>query len=128
MPAPVTLALSGDQHDHLNDFLFPGDGKEAVAILLCGRRDGDRRHRLVVREIHEIPYDQCIKRMATHVTWSPDYIANILERAAAERLSVVKIHSHPNGYAAFSRTDDEGDRRLLPMIRGWVEAEVSVIR
>jgi hypothetical protein len=121
MPVPVTLALSGDQHDHLKSFLFPGDGKEAVAILLCGRRDGDRRHRLVVREIHDIPYDQCIKRTTSLVTWSPDYIAGILERAATERLSVVKIHSHPNGYAAFSGTDDEGDARLLPMIRGWVE-------
>lgn len=124
MPVPVTLALSGDQHDHLKSFLFPGDGKEAVAILLCGRCDGDRRHRLVVREIHAIPYEECIKRTTTLVTWSPDYIANILERAAAEKLSVVKIHSHPSGYAAFSATDDEGDARLLPMIRGWIEADI----
>jgi Prokaryotic homologs of the JAB domain len=48
----------------------------------------------------------------------------LLERAAAERLSVVKVHSHPTGYAAFSGTDDEGDARLLPMIRGWVEADI----
>lgn len=124
MPAPVTLALSGDQHEHLKSFLFPGDGKEAVAVLLCGRRDGDRRHRLVVREIHDIPYEECVRRTTTLVTWSPDSIADILERAAAEGLSVIKVHSHPNGYAAFSSTDDEGDARLLPMIRGWVEADI----
>ena len=124
MTAPVTLAFSGDQHAHLQSFLFPGDGKEAVAILLCGRRDGDRRHRLVVREIHDIPYDDCSVRTPTQVTWSPDSIATILERAAAEGLSVVKVHSHPTGYPAFSPTDDEGDARLLPMIRGWVEADI----
>lgn len=124
MPAPVTLALSGDQHDHLRQFLYPGDGKEAVAILLCGRRDGPRTHRLIVREIHGIPYEHCTVRTQTLVTWPPDYIDGILERASAERLSVVKIHSHPNGFAAFSQTDDEGDARLLPMIRGWVEADV----
>ena len=124
MPSPVTLAFSGDQHVHLKNFLFPGDGKEAVAFLLCGRRDGDRRHRLTVREIHEVPYDLCLKRTATRVTWSPDYIDNILERAAAERLSVVKVHSHPNGYGAFSITDDESDAQLLPMIRGWVEGDL----
>lgn len=90
MPAPVTLALSGDQHDHLKSFLFPGDGKEAVAVLLCRRRNGDRRRRLVVREIHDIPYDECVRRTATMVTWSPDYIAGILERAAAE-LSLIHI-------------------------------------
>ncbi|GIK49908.1 MAG: thiamine biosynthesis protein ThiF [Alphaproteobacteria bacterium] len=124
MPAPVTLALSGDQNEHLRRFLFPGDGKEAVAIVLCGRRDGERRHRLVAREVHAIPYKHCLKRTTTMVTWSPDYIDSILERAASERLSVIKVHSHPNGYAAFSETDDDGDARLLPMIRGWVEADI----
>jgi proteasome lid subunit RPN8/RPN11 len=124
MSAPVTLALSGDQHDHLRSFLFPGDGKEAVAILLCGRRDGDHRHRLVVREIHGIPYNDCAVRTPTQVRWPPDYIAPMLERAATQRLSVMKVHSHPTGYAAFSRADDEGDAQLLPMIRGWVEAGV----
>lgn len=122
MKPPVTLALTGDHHVHLQDFLFPGDGKEAVAVLLCGRRDGDRRHRLVVREIHGIPYDECT-RTTTTVRWSPDYIAPILDRAASEGLTVVKVHSHPNGYAAFSSVDDEGDARLLPMIRGWVEGD-----
>ena len=124
MTVPVTLSLSGDQHDHLKSFLFPGDGKEAVAILLCGRRAGDRRHRLLVREIHGILYDDCSVRTPTLVTWPPDYIAPMLERAAEEGLSVIKVHSHPTGYAAFSATDDEGDARLLPMIRGWIEADI----
>ncbi len=124
MPIPLTLALTGDQHAHLQSFLFPGDGLEAVALVLCGRRDGERRQRLTVREIHGIPYDQCLKRTATRVTWSPDSIDHVLERAAAERLSILKVHCHPNGYAAFSQIDDEADAELLPMIRGWVEHDV----
>ena len=125
MSMPVSLSLSGDQHEHLKSFLFPGDGKEAVALLLCGRRAGDRRERLIVREIQGIPYDQCSERTATRVTWSPEYVAPMLDRAAEEGLSVVKVHSHPSGGAAFSATDDEGDARLLPMIRGWVEADIA---
>lgn len=124
MPPRIALAFSGDQHAHLMSFLFPGDGKEVVAILLCGRREGDRSHRLVVREIHGIPYDDCSERTPMRVTWPPDYIAPMLDRAGAERLSVVKVHSHPTGYGAFSGIDDEGDARLLPMIRGWVEADI----
>ena len=58
------------------------------------------------------------------VTWPPDYIAPMLERAADEGLAVVKVHSHPTGYAAFSLTDDKSDATLLPMIRGWVEGDV----
>ena len=124
MPVPVTLALSGDLHEHLKSFLFPGDGKEAVALLICGRRAGDRRHRLVVREVHGIPYEDCSERTSMRVTWPPDYISPMLGRAAEEGLSVVKVHSHPTGYAAFSLADDTGDATLLPMIRGWVEADV----
>lgn len=124
MSAPVTLAFSGDQHEHLKSFLFPGDGNEAVAILLCGSRAGDRSHRLVVCEIHGIPYEDCSERTPMRVTWPPDYIAPMLDRAAADGLSVVKVHSHPGGYAAFSVMDDKGDERLLPMIRGWVETDV----
>ena len=124
MTSPVTLALSGDQHDHLKSFLFPGDGKEAVALLLCGRRAGERRYRLVVREIHGIPYNKYSERTPTLVTWPPDYIAPMLDRATEEGFSVIKVHSHPSGYATFSATDDDGDARLLPMIRGWVEADI----
>ena len=124
MAVPVTLTLSGEQHDHLKSFLFPGDGKEAVALLLCGRRSGERRYRLVVCEIHGIPYDDCSERTPTLVTWPPDYIAPMLDRATEEGFSVIKVHSHPNGYATFSATDNDGDARLLPMIRGWVEADI----
>jgi ThiF family/Prokaryotic homologs of the JAB domain len=112
------------QHDRLKQFLFPGDGKEAVAILLCGRCYGDRRHRLLVRAVEPVPYNVCTVRTAQRVSWPPEFIERLLERAAAERLSVVKVHSHPTGYAAFSNTDDEGDARLLPMIRGWIEADI----
>lgn len=120
---PVTLAFSGDQHAHLKSFLFPGDDLEAVAILLCGRGAGDRRHRLTVREVHGIPLDQC-ERTSLKITWNTDAIAHILERATNLGLSVVKVHSHPGGYSQFSEIDDEGDARLLPMIRGWVEVDV----
>lgn len=123
MKVPVTLSLTGDHHKRLKRHLFPGDGKEAVAIVLCGRRAGDRRHRLLVREIHEVPYGAC-DRTAAHVTWPPEVMDDWLERAAALRLSVIKIHSHPTGYAAFSAADDAGDARLLPMIRGWIEADI----
>ena len=125
MTVPVSLSLTGDQHEHLKSFLFPGDGKEAVAFLLCGRHVGDKCERLMAREIQGIPYDHCSEHTATRVTWSPQYVAPMLDRATEEGLSVVKVHSHPSGGAAFSAIDDEGDARLLPMIRGWVEADIA---
>lgn len=124
MTTPVTLSMTGDQHRILRQHLFPGDGKEAVAVLLCGRREGNYRHRLLVRAIETIPYDACSVRTPDQVRWSPDVMAPWLDRAAVERLSVIKVHSHPGGYAAFSETDDKADTQLLPMVRGWIEAEI----
>src|SRR5712692_7147075 len=124
MTAAVSLSMTGDQHERLRQFLFPGDGKETAAILLCGRREGDRRHRLLVRAIEGIPYEICSERTDVRVTWPPDFIAPLLDLATGERLSLIKVHSHPTGYATFSVTDDEGDARLLPMIRGWIEADI----
>jgi hypothetical protein len=77
-----------------------------------------------LRELYGIPYAEYSERTATRVTWPADFIAPMLDIAAAEKLSVVKVHSHPTGYGAFSLTDDKGDRQLLPMIRDWVEADV----
>lgn len=124
MTIPITLSMTGEQHAHLKRLLFPGDGKESVAIALCGRRAGYRRHRLLVRTIEGLPAGAYLERSEVRVTWVPEAIEHLLERASAEGLSVIKIHSHPTGYAAFSGRDDKGDERLLPMIRGWVEADI----
>ena len=123
MSKSVTLALSGDQHAELRHHLFPGDGREAVAIILCGRRDGDRRHRLVAQRVFGVPYDVC-DRAPDRVTWPTDAIAHRLDEAAAKGLSVVKVHSHPTGYPRFSVTDDAADARLFPAVHGWVEGSL----
>jgi len=124
-PQPtVTLSLTGEQHDRLQSLLLPSDGREAVAIALCGRRAGQHKHRLLVREIHPIPPDAYSQRTALSVTWSTDAIAPLLDKAEEQKLSVIKIHSHPNGYKHFSELDNTSDHDLLPAVRGWVEADI----
>jgi proteasome lid subunit RPN8/RPN11 len=120
----VTLSLTDTQHRHLQSLLFLPDGKEAAAITLCGRRAGKYRHRLLVQEIHAIPLEFYSHRSEERMSWSTDCLALLLDRAEKKGLSVVKIHSHPNGYAAFSEIDDVSDRQLMPAIQGWVEADI----
>ncbi len=120
----VTLTLNAEQHAALQAHLFPSDGCEAAAIILCGRRAGDRRHRLVACEVHPIPYEQCSARKPQCVTWPTDTIVPLLGRAEARGLTVVKVHSHPGGCEWFSETDDEGDRRLMPAIRDWFDIDL----
>lgn len=124
MSVPISLSMTGEQQEELRRFLFPGDGNEAVALLLCARRAGNRRHRLLVRSIHRVPYEACSVRTPVRVTWPTEVIEQRLDEAEAELLSVMKIHSHPGGYRSFSPMDDAADRALLPMIRGSMEADI----
>ncbi|MFV8577728.1 ThiF family adenylyltransferase [Ralstonia pseudosolanacearum] len=104
------LAMSGKHREQLRRHLFPGDGKEAVAIALCGRAVGSRRSQLLVHEVVEVPYAACRVREPDAVVWSVDAVLPALNRALKKNLSVAKFHSHPGGYPEFSRYDDESDR------------------
>ena len=86
MTLPISLAMSGNQHRALQAHLFPSDNLEAVAFLLCGRCVGDRRVRLLVREVHPIPYDQCSRSTVT-VTWDTEALATLL--TVALQLAVI---------------------------------------
>lgn len=119
----VTLSLTEQDHSQLQHHLFPGDGKEAAAILLCGQAEGAHTHRLLVREVHVIPYSDCSVRTPVQLTWATDFIVPLLDRAEREGWALVKVHSHPTRIPEFSETDTAGDLRLLPAIRDWVEAD-----
>jgi hypothetical protein len=118
---PVSLALTGQQHRRLQAHLFPGDGFEAVAFVLCGRRRGHDGQTLLAREIFPVPYEACSVRAMDQVTWSTDLMPPLLERARKEGLGLVKVHSHPTLYRRFSPIDDVSDRALFPAIHTWVD-------
>lgn len=120
----ATLRMTGRQARRLHAHLFPGDGKEAVAIALCGRRMGPRE-RLLVHKLVLIPHEDCDLRTPLTVAWSTDLIVPALEEAERRGWSVVKFHSHPGGYNTFSDQDDLSDGLLFPAIHDWVEHPIA---
>lgn len=118
----VVLRLSGKQHAQLRSHLFPGDGKEAVAVLLCGRRHGVSRHCLSAWKVILIPHNEC-DRTQQYVRWNTDRLVPILREAAENDLAIVKVHSHPTGYADFSDVDDQSDHDLFSSVFGWTETD-----
>jgi len=128
MNLPLSLRLTGRKHAAISNHLFPGDGKEAVALILCGRRLGEpdggpwgSRHVLTAHEVVPVPHDVCHERTPTLVSWPTEPVLPAIERAAQRGLAVVKIHSHPTGYRAFSETDDASDTDLFPSVMGWTD-------
>jgi len=116
------LRLTETQQLTLRAHLFPGDGLEAVAVALCGRRRGEMHHVLTVREIVPIPYAECRVRTSDRVTWSTERLVPLLETAAKRDLAVLKIHSHPGGYRKFSAIDDASDLDIFASIYGWTDS------
>jgi hypothetical protein len=115
------LRMTKEQDDRLRAHVLPADGREAAAVALCGRGQHDDTSLLVVREIHEIPYEACAVRRADQLVWSTGAISALLPRAMREHLAVIKVHGHPNGFPAFSATDDASDRELFKSIHGWTD-------
>lgn len=118
---PVAIRLTGGQYQQLAEHLFPGDGKEAAAVVLCGRRDGHTRHILTARRVVPIPHEACAIRTPDRVTWPTDMLPPLLAEAARRNWALLKIHSHPGGYTMFSETDDASDRDLFPSVYGWTD-------
>ncbi|HVR57009.1 MAG TPA: ThiF family adenylyltransferase [Pseudolabrys sp.] len=120
----ASLTFTEQQIVGLTKHLFSGDGKESVALVLCGHATRGDRTRLLAREVHPIPNELCSVRTNTQLMWPSELLVPHLERARGKQLSVVKIHSHPNGFPVFSAADDASDADLFPSIHGWVDHKI----
>lgn len=109
-----SLVITAPQHAALKQHLFPGDGKEAAAVLLCSRIDAGGI-KLLVRDYILVPYFAC-KREPTFLAWSSDYIEDALDKAEEDDLSIILLHSHPCGLFEFSLADDKSDAQIMPAI------------
>jgi proteasome lid subunit RPN8/RPN11 len=123
---PVRLAISGKHHGELAKHLFPGDGNEAVAFVLCGRARRSDLELLVVREVIPIAHEMCRLRTPHTVVWPGVAMEPILERAVAQGLAVVKVHSHPTGHEWFSATDDAAEREMFPSVFAWLATDAPL--
>lgn len=120
----LKVRMNDEQHNFLKKHLLNADGKEAVAFALCGRRKGENSHCLLFRELHLIPYNDCLIRDECMLTWKTNLLKRFLPKAMTHGWGIVKIHSHPTGYAEFSITDDNSDRDLFPSIYGWLDDDL----
>jgi hypothetical protein len=121
-PMQYWLRLSGEIHEQLKQHLFPGDGKEAVAIVLCGRHEKNDVSILLSHKLLLIPYSECV-RDQDYLNWKTEQIVPYLEEASSKNFAILKIHSHPGGYGRFSALDDKADNELFSSIYGWCESE-----
>lgn len=118
-----TLVLTASTHQKLKTHLFPGDGLESAAILLCHLGRGIRGVRLMVSEMVLVPAHECTKRSRGRVIWPfAAYMdADRITQIDTDELCIVTIHSHPEGADQFSPIDNNNDRVLFSSVCGWFD-------
>jgi len=114
--------LHAGQYSKLRDHLFPGDGKEAVALLLCGRHEDNGYSILLCHEVLLIPHEEC-ERDSNFIKWRTTRAIPFFERAEKHNFAIVKMHSHPSGYSKFSELDDKSDTAFFAAAFSWSETD-----
>ncbi len=114
----TSLILTDTQHSKLRRHLFPGDGFEAAAIVLC-RDAGLQSLKLLALEVILVPHQECA-RARDRLTWPGTYISDAVDSAEDKGLTILLVHSHPGHYRDFSLMDDRSDLEVIGSIfQGW---------
>jgi hypothetical protein len=101
-------------HDQVYRHLFPGDGLEAAAVLVCTSAPGPRL-RLLVRDVVLVPHEQCV-REPHELKWPGSSIEEAIDLAEKDDLSIILLHSHPGGFFEFSDYDNRSDCITMPCL------------
>ena len=115
----LQLRISGLHHEILKAHLLPQDGREAVAVALCGRYNSENERIILLHDLTLIPHNECYAREWDLLTWPTLRIAPYFERISKSDLAILKIHSHPGGYKRFSNVDDNSDHEFFGSAFGW---------
>lgn len=110
-----TLALPAPMHAAAREHLFPGDGLEAAAIILCSRTPGPRM-KLLGKRLILVPHTECSIRAKDLLSWPGKYIEQAIDEGEGESLVAIMIHSHPGGLLGFSEQDDASDAKTIPAL------------
>lgn len=115
----AVLRMIASDHARLQRHLFPGDGLEAAALLICAV-SGWGRQQLLVHEVIMVPYQSCPVRTETRLTWPGVYLERAVDAADKIGGSIILMHSHPGGFYGFSDLDDASDAETMPVLQAGV--------
>lgn len=120
----VKLRMTGKQHVNIKSHVLADDGNEAGSLLICEPVFRNGTTILLIKDIINVPYDACNTRTPSYLSWPTDeYLIPLYERLEKCELSLIMLHSHPNGYSEFSHTDDENDLKILSRLTSCIEGK-----
>lgn len=114
------IVLLEEHRDHLNRLVFDRAGVEGAAFLLCGEARSDSYEKIISHAVVPIAEEDYLRREFDGLSISSQALSRITKLARYERLSIVFVHSHPEGVAHFSAQDDAEEERLIPFLQARI--------
>ena len=120
------LRISAAHYQELRAHLLRPDRDEHGALLLVGADTTGGRVLLTVREVHPLTHDEFPPGKHGYRQFAAPALARLGNRAAAERLALVTLHSHPGARDrnALSRDDLRAHERVFPHLLDITTAPV----
>lgn len=120
----IKLRMTGKQHAEIKSHVLAKDGNEAGSLLICEPVFREKSIILLTKEIIHVPYSACIERTPVYLSWpTEEYLLPLYERLENSGLSLIILHSHPNGYCEFSETDTDNDVKILSRLTSSVDGK-----
>lgn len=120
----IKLRMTGKQHAKIKSHVLAEDGNEAGSLLICEPVFREKSTILLTKEIINVPYSACNSRTPSYLSWpTEEYLIPLYERLEKNGLSLIMLHSHPNGFNQFSHTDDENDLKILSRLTSCIEGK-----
>jgi hypothetical protein len=120
----IKLRMTGKQHTEIKSHVLAKDGNEAGSLLICEPVFREETTILLIKEIINVPYSACVERTPVYLSWpTEEYLLPLYERLENNGLSLVMLHSHPNGYSEFSETDTENDVKILSRLTSCIDGK-----
>ena len=125
MKKSIRLRITEPQLTEIKGYLYPGDSKESVAIVVCGVAESKGEIIFLVHEIVPFNLEEIKSRSKSHITWKTALLAEKLSEYIDGSYGILKIHSHPSGIETFSNADDISDKSLANTVHSWLGRENS---
>jgi molybdopterin/thiamine biosynthesis adenylyltransferase/proteasome lid subunit RPN8/RPN11 len=119
-----TLTLLDADLKEIRALAFSTPGIEGAAFALCSSSKTDSEHRLLVRSIVAVEEDEYLVRKPDFLSIDSKAYVRATQKAKAENLSVVFIHSHPGGLLMYSAQDDREEPKLQEFFNARIPALV----
>ncbi len=112
------------QLELLRQHVFDQPGLEGAAFLLCGQSMSDESAKLIVHAVMPIDAADFDERRRDGLVIKSSALTRIAKLARNEGLSIVFVHSHPDGADDFSAQDDREEGRLIPFLQARVPGKI----